>query len=435
MSALTLAKSRGISPNRRHFLLGAAASGIALAAAAGGVGRVFAQDQQLVFWSQLAGSKKAAGEALEAAFKTAHPEINFSSSLYAEPSQLNEKILTSINGNTAPDLYIQHWDYTLTYSTGDKLADLKTLLTNVNFDDLDPGLLAYGEIGGQQVSVPLYGTSRGLGINRKFVVEAGLDPDKGPQDWAELRQWAVALTKRAESGMLEVAGFSLFHNDLETWEIFTLFLQGAGGTLFNADLTAPTFAGPEGLKALNFLYELLHTDKVTDLGFGLGPGGSASPINQSRAAMIIAGNYSTNNALKAGVEFDVLPIPMENGGFTSIVDPFSFAITKASPNQAQAATFVEFALSAEQQVAFALASKNVPVLKSAQQDPAVQADPYLAKFVKTASYAPAAAAAIPAFSRMVTIIARAVQETLFKRVTAEEALKAAEAEVLAVLSR
>ncbi|HTN62037.1 MAG TPA: extracellular solute-binding protein, partial [Devosia sp.] len=187
-------------PNRRHFLLGAAASGVALAAAAGSVGRAFAQDQQLVFWSQLAGSKKAAGEALEAAFTAAHPEIKLTSSLFAEPSQLNEKILTAINGNTAPDLFIQHWDYTLTYSTNDKLADLKTGLTDVNFDDLDAGLLAYGSIGGEQVSMPLYGTSRGLGINRKFVVEAGLDPDKGPQNWAELREWAKALTKRAESG-------------------------------------------------------------------------------------------------------------------------------------------------------------------------------------------------------------------------------------------
>lgn len=435
MSAFTTDKSGALSPNRRSFLLGAAASGIALAAAAGSVGRAFAQEQQLVFWSQLAGSKKAAGEALEAAFTAAHPETKLNSSLFAEPSQLNEKILTAINGNTAPDLFIQHWDYTLTYSTGDKLADLKTGLANVNFDDLDTSLLAYGQIGGEQVSVPLYGTSRGLGINRKLVVEAGLDPDKGPQNWAELREWAKALTNRAENGLLQVAGFSMFHNDLETWEIFTLLLQGAGGTLFNADLTAPAFAGPEGLKALNFMFELLHTDQVTDLGFGLGPGGSASPLNQSRAAMIIAGNYSTNNALKAGLEFDVLPIPMENGGFTSLVDPFSFAVTKASPNQAAALSFVEFALSQEQQVAFALASKNVPVLKSAQQDPTVQADPFLAKFIKTASYAPQSAAAIPAFSRMVTIIARAVQETLFKRVTAEEALKAAEAEVAAVLSR
>ena len=143
--------------NRRQFLLGAAASSLAITAA-GGIGRAFAQDQQLVFWSQLAGSKKAAGEALEAAFKTAHPEIALNSSLFAEPSQLNEKILTAINGNTAPDLFIQHWDYTLTYSTGDKLADLKTGLANVDFAGLDASLLAYGNIGGQQVSVPLYGT-------------------------------------------------------------------------------------------------------------------------------------------------------------------------------------------------------------------------------------------------------------------------------------
>ena len=420
--------------NRRQFLFGAAASTLAITAA-GGIGRAFAQDQQLVFWSQLAGSKKAAGEALEAAFKTAHPGVALNSSLFAEPSQLNEKILTAINGNTAPDLFIQHWDYTLTYSTGDKLADLKAGLANVNFDDLDGSLLAYGNIGGQQVSVPLYGTSRGLGVNRKYVTEAGLDADKGPQNWAELREWAKALTKRQENGLLEVAGLSMFHNDLETWEIFTLLLQGAGGTLFNDDLTAPAFGGAEGLAAINFMFELLHTDKVTDLGFGLGPGGSASPMNQGRAAMIIAGNYSTNNALKAGIEFDVLPIPMKDGGFTSLVDPFSFAVTKASPNQPAALSFVEFALTHEQQVAFALASKNVPVLKAAQQDPAVQADPFLAKFVKTASFAPPKAAAIPAFSRMVTIIARAVQETLFKRVTAEEALKAAEAEVIAVLGR
>ena len=64
-----LARSPGsnemnFTSNRRQFLFGAAASTLAITAA-GGIGRAFAQDQQLVFWSQLAGSKKAAGEALE----------------------------------------------------------------------------------------------------------------------------------------------------------------------------------------------------------------------------------------------------------------------------------------------------------------------------------------------------------------------------------
>jgi len=421
-------------PSRRQFLAGAAASTIALAAA-GSIGQAFGQAQQLTFWSQLAGSKKVAGEKLEAAFKAAHPGITLNSSLYAEPSQLNEKILTSINGNTAPDLFVQHWDYNLTYASGDKMLELQSALKGVDFAGLDPSLLAYGHINGGQYSIPLYGTSRGIGLNKKLVADAGLNPEVGPQNWAELREWAKALTNRAESGLLQVAGFSLFHNDLEAWEVFTLFLQGAGGTLLTADNSAPSFAGPEGVKALTFLHELLHTEKVTDLGFGLGPGGLASPFNTGRAAMIIAGNYSTNNALKAGIDVDVVPVPMENGGFTSLVDPFCFAIPAASPNKDAALTFVETALSTEQQVAFALESKNVPVLRAAQQDAAVQADPYLSKFVKTAGFAPATAPAIPAFSRMVTILARAVQETLFNRLTAEQALKAAEQEITSILSR
>jgi ABC-type glycerol-3-phosphate transport system substrate-binding protein len=419
--------------NRRDLLRGVAASTLALSAV-GWAGRAFGQDQQLVFWSQFAGSKRVAGEALEAAFKQAHPERNLVSTLYAEPPQLNEKILTSINGNTAPDLFVQHWDYNLTYAAGDRMLDLGGAL-EVNMDDLDPSLLAYGHINGAQYSIPMYGTSRGIGFNRAHVVEAGLDPSSPPKTWAEFRDWAIALTKRQESGFLERAGFSLFHNDLEAWEVFTLFLQGAGGKLLSDDLTAPAFNGPEGVKALTFLHSLLVEDKVSDLGFGLGPGGLASPFNTGRAAMIIAGNYSTNNALRAGIEFDVAPIPMENGGFTSLVDPFCYAVPRDARNVEGAVEFIEFALAPEQQVAFAVESKNVPVLKSAQQDPAVQADPYLAKFIQTASYAPKQAPAIPAFSRMVTIIARAVQEAMFGRASVEDALNAAANEVQTILAR
>ena len=46
--------------SRRDFLRTAAASGVGLAAFSAGIGRVFAQEKELVFWSQLAGSKKAA---------------------------------------------------------------------------------------------------------------------------------------------------------------------------------------------------------------------------------------------------------------------------------------------------------------------------------------------------------------------------------------
>lgn len=421
--------TKGLS--RRALLAGMTAGGAALA-----FGRpAWAQQGDLIFWSQFAGSKGPAGEALEAAFSAAHPDVSLSSTVYAQPAQLNEKVLTSLSGNTAPDLIVQHWDYNLTYANGDKLLDLSTAMKGTDLAALDANLLAYGKINGGQYSVPMYGTSRGIGMNRTLIAAAGLDPDSPPQNWAEFTEWAIAATQRAENGLLQVAGFNLFQNDLDAFEVFALFLQGADGTILTADQSAPAFAGPEGIEALQYLSDLVHVHKVTDVGYGLGPGGLAGPFNNSRTAMIIAGNYSTNNALRGGVDFDIFPIPKKNGGFTSLVDPFAYGVPSSGANTEAAIAFVEFALKPEQQIAFALASKNVPVLIEAQSHPEIMADKYLAKFVEVAQYAPPQAPAIPAFSRLVTILARSVQEVLFQRQTAEEALKTAEAQVAEVLSR
>jgi multiple sugar transport system substrate-binding protein len=419
-------------PSRRGLLIGAAAT--ALGAPLLSRRAAAADEQSLVFWSQFAGSKKPAGDALEAAFKAANPSIKFNSSLYADPKQLNEKLLTAINGNTAPDLFVQHWDYTLTYAGGGKLVELKKALSDIDFATLDASLLKYSMLDGAVYSMPMYGTSRGLGFNRKLVSEAGLDPNKPPRNWDELRTWAKAMTKRG-GGMLQVAGFNLYQNDLESWELFNLLLQGAGGSMFTPDLKAPNFAGAAGVRALKFLLTLLHEDGVTDLGFGQSGGGMANVFNQGRVGMVVAGNYSVNSARAGGIDFDITPFPAEKDGYTSLVDPFSYGVPTAAKSQAAALAFIRFALSEDEQVKFAVASKNVPMLKAAQKNAAIGSDPILPKFVECARYAPEASLAIPAFSRMVTILARVVQEALFKRMTPEAALNAAATEVQGLLSR
>lgn len=418
-------------PSRRGLILGGAA---ALGATLAPRRLLAAEEQSLVFWSQFAGSKKPAGDALEAAFKAANPTIKLNSSLYADPKQLNEKLLTAINGNTAPDIFVQHWDYTLTYAGGGKLVEMKKALSDLDFATLDASLLKYSRLGDGIYSIPMYGTSRGLGFNRKLVREAGLDPDKPPRNWNELRTWAKAMTKR-NGGMLQTAGMNFYQNDLECWELFNLLLQGAGGSMFTADLKAPNFAGPEGVRALKFLLTLLHDDAVTDLGFGQSGGGMANVFNQGRVGMVVAGNYSVNSARAAGIDFDVAPFPAEKDGFTSLVDPFSYGVPMTAKSPAAALAFIRFALSEDEQVKFAVASKNVPVLLSAQKNAAIGSDPILPKFVECARYAPEASLAIPTFSRMVTILARVVQEALFKRMTPEAALTGAATEVQALLSR
>ncbi|MDO1582669.1 extracellular solute-binding protein [Rhizobium oryzicola] len=423
----------GMKTSRRRFLAGVAAGGLTLSVP--GLRQASAQSTSgdLVFWSQLAGSKKAAGDDLEAGFTKAFPSIALKSSLYADPSQLNEKLLTAISGNTPPDLFVQHWDYTLNYGSGGKLLAMTDTVAAFGAGALDEGLLAYSSAGGPLISVPLYGTSRGLGFNKALAQAAGLDPASPPKTWEEIRHWAMAMTKRTGS-LLQCAGFNLFYNDLGSFELFTLFLQSAGGSMLSDDLKAPAFNGPAGLKALQFLRDLVLVDKVTDVGFGLGTGAAADPFTQKRAGLIVAGNYNINNSLKAGIDFGASAVPLEKGGgYTSYLDPFCFAVPAAASGRAQALEFIKFALSEAEQVKFALASKNVPALKAAQRDPAVQADPLLARFVEFAKYAPTKVPALPVYSRIVPIVARAVLETMYGRKEAEAALAQADVEVRAVL--
>lgn len=416
--------------SRRQFLR-LSGSAVAAAALAGSLSHTaHAADGKLVFWSQLAGSKKTAGEKLEAAFKSAHADIALDSNLFGDPVQLHQKLLTAINSNTAPDLFIQHWDYSLAYAYGDKLLQLDDAIDGLDLRrDVDLTLLAYSAIGDDHFSVPLYGSSRGLAFNRDYVKEAGLDPEKPPRNWQELRDWSVKLTKRNSRGELEIAGFNPFNNDEAAWGLFLLLLQGAGGSLLSDDLKQPTFAGPEGVKALQFIHDLIHVDRVSDLGFGVGGTGTNHIFNQKRAAVYVAGNYSINHAVNAGIDLGISGFPAENDGYTSFVDPFSFAIAKSAGNQAAALAFVKFSLSQDQQVAFALESKNVPALKAAQQDPRFLADPLLARFAEFSTYAPERAAVVPTAAEIYNIIAQAVQQAVHQKASPEQALKAAASEV------
>lgn len=389
----------------------------------------------LIFWSQLAGSKKAAGDDLEAAFKQSHPDIALESNLFGDPVQLNQKILTSLNSNTAPDLFVQHWSYALAYAHGNKLLKLDNIFDKKQLTEvIDVNLLAFNEVHAAHYALPLYSSSRGLAFNRALVIDAGLDPNTPPRNWAELREWAVKLTQRDSQGNLQVSGFNLFNNDEAAAEIFTLLLQGAGGSLLTDDHHAPAFAGPEGIKALQFIYDLVYVDKVTDVGFGVGGTGSNHIFNQKRSAAYVAGNYSINHAKNAGIDLLVAAFPKEHGGYTSYVDPFTLGIPASASNPQAATAYIRFALSLDQQVAFALTSKNVPALKAAQQDPRFLADPILAQFAQFAAYAPTHPPVTGAISEINVILAQAVQSVVYQKATPKQALDAAAAKVQPLLA-
>lgn len=429
MSVSTETFGPGRLSRRRLLQLG---TGAAAALALSGCGRAAGGGRgDVSFWSQLAGSKKKAGQALQQAFLGAHPGTPVETSLYGSPDQLNQKLLTGIVGGVLPDLFVQHWDYSIIYASGGKLSLLDEVVDPAS---LDPRFSGFSTYGGRLVTAPLYGTSRALTINADLARAADLDLSTPPRSWEDLRRWAVAMT-RWDGDRLLVAGLQLYGSDLELFEIFTVLLQGAGGSLLSPDRREVTFDSPAGVEALEFLRALVLDDRVTTPGFGIGDSAASAPITSGRAGMSLNGNYGLNALETAKVDYTVAPFPRRDSGYTSLIDPFCFGVPAGATRADGARELVSFAMSREQQVAFAAASRNVPALLDAQQAGSLAKDKGLAAFVDAARYAPESAPTTPGFTRLTPVVARAVQNVFYERDRPGPALRAAADQLRPVVAR
>jgi multiple sugar transport system substrate-binding protein len=430
--------------SRRRFLAGAGAlfggaAALPLLSACGssssGSGSGSADSGDVLFWSQLAGSKKTAGDAVVAAFQSAYPKVHLTTNLYGDPDQLNQKLLTSFAGGTVPDVFVHHWLYSVRYAATGNLLDLGPLMSEngPKTGDVDANLLRFGQVNGKVYALPMYGTSRALNLNNKMLTKAGLDATKPPTTWDGLRQWAKALTVR-QNGELKVAGLQIVSSGLAGWEIFLLLLQGAGGSLLSDDNATVKFNGDAGVQALSFLVDLVTKDKVCDPGFGTGAQAQQDAFLTGRAAMSVGGNYSLNAASAAGVDLALAAWPTQPGGATTIVDPFCFSIPAHAKNRAAAYTLIQFAMQQAQQVAFGKTSRNLPALTAAQSATDLTADKQLAFFVGLTKYAPANPAVVSSYPQMQTIVAKAVDTAVYGRQSPKAALDDAASQVKPLLA-
>lgn len=417
--------------SRRSILGGtiAAAAGVAplLAACAPDEPAASAgtQNKTIEFWSQLAGSKKEAGDALCAAFQ-GKDGYQLNVNLLGDPAQMNQKLLTAFAGGTAPDLYIQGWNFSLNYASKGQLLDLTPYMEKhgLKAADIDPRAIAYGQIAGKTYSIPLYYTSKMIGINVKVATDAGLDVNNPPKNWEDMRRWAMAMTKRTGS-RLEIAGWGLPDLGSNAFDNFLCAIQSAGGSLLSGDLKKVTLDNAQGIDGLSYLTKLMLEDKVCDPGFLNAGASNSDPFLTGHMGFTTTENWSINLAQKAGTEVKFIPFPSKTGGATSISNPFCFSIPKGSKNPDGAFEFIKFAMSLEQQAKFAATSRNLPALIAAQSDATLQKDKALADFIAGGAFAPKNPPAVPAYQQILTAVAGEIEKAMYGKSTPQEALQAA----------
>jgi ABC-type sugar transport system permease subunit/ABC-type glycerol-3-phosphate transport system substrate-binding protein len=184
-------------------------------------------------------------------------------------------------------------------------------------------------------------TWQSLYYNKAQFREVGLDPNRPPQNWGELLDYAKKLTVYDADGKVKRAGFSLRKSGYApgTAQKFLDFYFSAGGVLFDKDNKQCLMNSDAGVRALQFYLDCLYTDKVD--GFevvGDTDGFAHGTVSMFfRDPWVIKNFHDNVPDLDYGVA-DITPdkISSSNGGFQPLV------VASNSPHKKLAWDFVRY---------------------------------------------------------------------------------------------
>ncbi|MEI8094576.1 MAG: extracellular solute-binding protein [Spirochaetales bacterium] len=188
-----------------------------------------------------------------------------------------------------------------------------------HFAEFNPDVLGVvSDDQGKVFGLPVNGYSLGLMYNRTMFKKAGLDPEKPPKTWDELRAYAEKLTDTKKG----IAGFAACSKASQGGWHFTAMVYSFGGDLekqVNGKWVAD-FSNPKSLAALEFLRALRWDDETMTKQQMLEDKDLLQLLASGRIAMaIMAGDKLRNLKEQYQVdmnEFGLGPLPQGGGNAT-----------------------------------------------------------------------------------------------------------------------
>ncbi|MBK3573245.1 extracellular solute-binding protein [Streptomyces sp. MBT65] len=136
-------------------------------------------------------------------------------------------------------------------------ADLTPYVKELkSYDTIQQQLRDIYTVDGKIYGIPRTGYSMGLIYNRKLFQQAGLDPDKAPTTWAEVRADAKKIAALG-NGTVGYADYSAQNQG--GWH-FTAEMYSQGGDVVSADGKKATVDTPQGHAVLQNLHDMRWTD-------------------------------------------------------------------------------------------------------------------------------------------------------------------------------
>ena len=346
------------------------------------------------FWHSFVSRTIPALNSLIAKYEKEHPGIHINAQYVPSGDPLVQKLVTAIQSNTAPDVSWIHSDFLNKLVEADAIYKMDHFISGKNglskeeMDDIFPQSLQSAKWRDTLYAMPMEATTLALIYNKTKFKEAGIDPDKPPQNWDELYDYAMKLTKdKNGDGKTDQYGFYIpafpASGPLSIWMVlqWTPFLWQAGGEEINTGQTAVLFNSDAGVQALSYWKKIFNMENFKnftlthDLGF-----------ISNTIAMIMDGPWDLPEFREIkNFEWGVTYLPAGPVKRATYMAGEHLAIFKQSMHPDETWAFVKWILEPENQAMFSEESGYLPVRKSVLDLPGykkyLDGDPAMKAFV------------------------------------------------------
>ena len=369
-------------------------------------------------------------QAAVAAFKKNHPDLNVEITGYTGDQAGFTKLTQAVQSGGDVDVFRLPSDILPLLAEQGFVEPIDAYLTDADKADIYPNILqSVRGADGKAYAWPLWVPPVGMYLNLDIFKEKNVPEPTGDWTYEQFVEIAQKLTFTRDDGT-KVYGYSgvIDPGIVNTWP----FIYGDGGRPLSDDNKKYTFDSPEAISGLQKLVDLAQKYKVTPPDFG-----SQTPADLVTAfkdkkvlAMYSEPSGSSATYKDAGMNFDVLPMPIGKTGkhvTTGGVGLISVAHQSDAERVKAGMALARFLTSND-------VTQDVPryYLAPGARKSVKTVDP-INKFEPMIDYT-FVTPIIKEWPQIRTIIHPNLQNAVFGKMTAEEAMKAPAAEINGILS-
>lgn len=200
---------------------------------------------EITFWHSFTqGARMDAVQAAADKFMQEHPDVKINIETYSW-GDFNTKWNAGLTTGDLPDMSTaQNTGEVVEMLNANVLEPVDDMIERIGRDRFSTNALADMSVDGATYGVPYYSHAQVMWYREDMLKAANLEV---PTTWDEFYDAATALTKDGTFG----AAFSCSPNDLLCTRYLNYYVQSAGGSLLNDDLTA-NLTSPEAIDGINF---------------------------------------------------------------------------------------------------------------------------------------------------------------------------------------